>query len=232
MIPLRSTERVYATAAVTATLIALNTVVFLYQMTMDQDALNQFVFTWGIVPDQLRMATLHPGAVTPFFSLLTSMFLHGGWLHLLGNMLFLWVFGRNVEDLIGGGRFLVFYILCGLAAAVVQVIANPYSRMPTIGASGAIAGVMGAYLIKFPRARIITLIPIFFFITTMEIPAVFLLLWWFGIQFLNGVGTLGATDYTGGGVAWFAHIGGFVTGMLLIRLFPPKNRWRSWDAAQ
>jgi len=91
---------------------------------------------------------------------------------------------------------------------------------------------MGAYLIKFPRARIITLIPIFFFITTMEIPAVFLLLWWFGIQFLNGVGTLGATDYTGGGVAWFAHIGGFVTGMLLIRLFPPKNRWRSWDAAQ
>jgi membrane associated rhomboid family serine protease len=221
MIPLRSTERVYATAAVTATLIALNTVVFLYQMTMDQDALNQFVFTWGIVPDRLRLVTL-----------LTSMFLHGGWLHLIGNMLFLWVFGRNVEDLIGGGRFLVFYILCGLAAAVVQVIANPYSRMPTIGASGAIAGVMGAYLIKFPRARIITLIPIFFFITTMEIPAVFLLLWWFGIQFLNGVGTLGATDYTGGGVAWFAHIGGFVTGMLLIRLFPPKNRWRSWDAAQ
>ena len=221
MIPLRSTERVYATAAVTATLIALNTVVFLYQMTMDQEALNQFVFTWGIVPDRLRIVTL-----------LTSMFLHGGWLHLIGNMLFLWVFGRNVEDLIGGGRFLAFYILCGLAAAVVQVIANPYSRMPTIGASGAIAGVMGAYLIKFPRARIITLIPIFFFITTMEIPAVFLLLWWFGIQFLNGVGTLGATDYTGGGVAWFAHIGGFVTGMLLIRLFPPKNRWRSWDAAQ
>jgi membrane associated rhomboid family serine protease len=221
MIPLRSTERVYARAAITATLIALNTVVFLYQMTMSPSALNQFVFAWGIVPDQLRLVTL-----------LTSMFLHGGWLHLIGNMLFLWVFGRNVEDLIGGGRFLAFYILCGLAAAVVQVIANPYSRMPTIGASGAIAGVMGAYLIKFPRARIITLIPIFFFITTMEIPAVFLLLWWFAIQFLNGVGTLGATDYSGGGVAWFAHIGGFVTGMLLIRLFPPKNRWRSWDAAQ
>jgi len=226
MIPLRSTERVYTRAAVTASLIALNTIVFLYQLTLRQDALNQFVYTWGIVPDQLHMVAL-----------LTSMFLHGGWLHLLGNMLFLWVFGRNVEDLIGGGRFLAFYILCGLAAAVVQVIANPYSRMPTIGASGAIAGVMGAYLIKFPRARIITLIPIFFFITTMEIPAVFLLLWWFGIQFLNGFGSLGAADYTGGGVAWFAHIGGFVSGMLLIRLFSPKNRWRSsglpqapWDA--
>jgi membrane associated rhomboid family serine protease len=221
MIPLRSTERVYARAAITATLIGINTVIFLYQMTLSPYALNGFVLEWGIVPDRLRMVTL-----------LTSMFLHGGWLHLLGNMLFLWVFGRNVEDLIGGGRFLAFYILCGLAAAVVQVIANPYSRTPTIGASGAIAGVMGAYLIKFPRARIITLIPIFFFITTMEIPAVFLLLWWFAIQFLNGVGSLGAADYTGGGVAWFAHVGGFITGMLLIRLFPPRNRWSSWSADQ
>src|SRR6202000_2097653 len=118
-------------------------------------------------------------------SLFTSMFLHAGWMHLIGNMLFLWVFGRNLEDLLGGARFLLFYLICGLAAAVVHVIFNPYSRMPTIGASGAIAGVMGAYLIKFPRARIITLIPIFFFITTMEIPAAFLLLWWFAIQFFS-----------------------------------------------
>jgi membrane associated rhomboid family serine protease len=218
MIPLRSTERVYTRAVITGSLIALNTIIFLYQMTMNQDALNRFVYQWGIVPDQLHMVTL-----------LTSMFLHGGWLHLIGNMLFLWVFGRNVEDLIGGGRFLGLYLLCGLAAAVVQVIANPYSRVPTIGASGAIAGVMGAYLIKFPRARIITLVTVFFFITTLEIPAVFLLLFWFAMQFLSGVGSLGASDYTGGGVAWFAHIGGFVSGMLLIRLFPARNRWRSWS---
>ena len=160
MIPLRSTERVYKTAAVTASIIAVNVLIFLYEATLSPAGLNQLVMQWGIVPDQLQIS-----------SLLTSMFLHGGWLHLGGNMLFLWVFGRNVEDLIGGGRFLVFYLLCGLIAAVVHVIANPYSRMPTIGASGAIAGVMGAYLIKFPRARILTLVPIFVFITTMEIPA-------------------------------------------------------------
>lgn len=217
MIPLRSTERVYATAAVTASLIAVNVVIFLYQATLSPYALNQFVSQWGIVPDRLNFA-----------SLLTSMFLHGGWMHLIGNMLFLWVFGRNVEDLIGGARFVVFYLLCGLVAAVVHVLFNPYSRMPTIGASGAIAGVMGAYLIKFPRARIITLIPIFFFITTMEIPAAFLLLWWFALQFLSGFGSLAQNDYTGGGTAWFAHIGGFIAGMLLIRLFPPRRRMRSW----
>lgn len=216
MIPLRSTERVYATAIVTATLIGINTAIFLYQVTLSPQALNQFVTQWGIVPDRLNLA-----------SLLTSMFLHGGWMHLIGNMLFLWVFGRNIEDLIGGGRFLVFYLLCGLAAAVVHIVFNAYSRMPTIGASGAIAGVMGAYLIKFPRARIITLVPIFFFITTMEIPAAFLLLWWFGIQFLSGFGSLGENDYSGGGTAWFAHIGGFLAGMVLIRFFQPKQRYRS-----
>jgi membrane associated rhomboid family serine protease len=156
------------------------------------------------------------------------MFLHGGWLHLLGNMLFLWVFGRNVEDLIGSGRFVAFYLGCGLVAGVVQVIASPYSRVPTIGASGAIAGVMGAYLIKFPRARIVTLIPIFIFITTMEIPAAFLLLWWFAIQFVSGFGSLAETNYTGGGVAWFAHVGGFIAGMLLIRAFPARKRFRAW----
>jgi len=219
MIPLRSTERVYTTAAVTASLIAINTVIFLYQATLSPAALNQFVTDWGIVPDRLHLS-----------SLFTSMFLHGGWMHLIGNMLFLWVFGRNLEDLIGGGKFLVFYLICGLIAAVVHVIFNPYSRMPTIGASGAIAGVMGAYLIKFPRARIITLVPIFFFITTMEIPAAFLLLWWFAIQFFSGFGSLGENDYSGGGTAWFAHIGGFIAGMLLIRLFPPRQRFRAWYA--
>jgi membrane associated rhomboid family serine protease len=217
MIPLKSTEPVYSTAKVTASLIAVNMAVFLYQLTLPSYALNRFVDEWGIVPDRL-----HPAA------LLTSMFVHGGWMHILGNMLYLWVFGRNVEDLIGAGRFLVFYLLCGLAAAVVQVITNFYSPVPTIGASGAIAGVMGAYLVKFPRARVVTLLIVVLFITTIDIPAALLLLFWFGMQLLNGIGSLAETDYTGGGVAFFAHVGGFVAGMLLIRAVPERRRWRTW----
>jgi membrane associated rhomboid family serine protease len=219
MIPLRSTERVYSTAKVTGALIAVNLVVFLYQAWLPAYALNQFVEQWGIVPDRLHLA-----------SLFTSMFLHGSWMHVLGNMLFLWVFGRNVEDLLGSGRYLIFYLVCGLAAALTQIVTNLYSPVPTIGASGAIAGVMGAYLVKFPRARIVTLLPIFFFFTTMEIPAALMLLFWFGMQFLSGVGSLTDRDYSGGGVAFFAHIGGFVAGMLLVRLFPERRRWRTWNS--
>jgi rhomboid family protein len=220
MIPLRSTQRVYSVAVVTATLIAMNVLIFLYQASMSPRGFQAFVYQWGIVPDAIS------GHLQ---TLVTSMFLHGGWMHLLGNMLFLWVYGRNVEDLLGSGRFLAFYLLCGLAAAVVQVVAAPFSRIPTIGASGAIAGVMGAYLIKFPRARIVTLIPIFIFITTMEIPAWAMLIWWFFIQLFSGFGSLASADYTGGGVAWFAHIGGFLAGMLLVRMFAPRPpEWRSW----
>ena len=216
MIPLRSSERVYSRTFVTGALIAVNTVTFLYQFTLGY-RVDRFISDWGIVPDNLHLITL-----------LTSMFLHGGWLHLLGNMLFLWVFGRNIEDLIGGGRFLTFYLLCGLASAVVQVLANPYSRVPTIGASGAIAGVMGAYLIKFPRSQIDTLAVLFIFFTRIAIPAPFYLLFWFAMQFLNGYESIGDRSYTGGGVAWFAHIGGFIAGMLLIKLFPPRQSWRHW----
>ena len=147
MIPLRSSERVYSQTVVTGSLIAINTVIFLYQNTLSYYRLDQFVRNWGIVPDDLHLVTLF-----------TSMFLHGGWMHLIGNMLFLWVFGRNLEDLIGGARFLIFYLVCGVASGVVQVLANPSFPQPTIGASGAIAGVMGAYLIKFPRSQIDTLV--------------------------------------------------------------------------
>lgn len=220
MIPLRSTERVYGATVVTLALIIINTLIFLYQATLSPYALNEFVTQWGIVPDQMRG--------TGLITLGTSMFLHGGWLHLGGNMLFLWVFGRNVEDLIGGAKFLAFYLLGGIAAGTVHVIVNAYSRQPTIGASGAIAAVMGAYLIKFPRSRILTLIFIVFFVTTAEIPAAIMLLYWFAIQFVSGIGSLASTDYTGGGVAWFAHIGGFLIGMLLIRMFPARQRWRAW----
>jgi membrane associated rhomboid family serine protease len=219
MIPLRSTERVYSTAKVTLVLIAVNTLVFLYEQMLPAWALDSFIAHYGMVPDHLRASTL-----------LTSMFLHGGWLHLIGNMWFLWVFGRNVEDLIGSGRFLLFYLLCGLAAAVVQLFFNPFSRVPTVGASGAIAGVMGAYVIKFPRARITTLVPIFIFITTIEVPAVFLLLYWFAIQFFSGVGSIGYSQVSNGGVAWFAHVGGFLAGMLLVNIFGERQRWAArWD---
>ena len=217
MIPLRSTERVYSFAKVTAGLIAVNFVIFLYQLSLPPYAFNSLTEQFGLVPDQLHVYTL-----------ITSMFLHGGWLLILGNMLFLWVFGRNVEDLIGGGRFLALYLLTGLAAGVVQVMFNPYSRLPTIGASGAIAGVMGAYLMKFPRARILTLVPIIIFYTTLEIPAAIWLLLWFGIQFFSGIGSLADADHPLDNVAWFAHIGGFIAGLLLVRLFPERRRWRTW----
>jgi membrane associated rhomboid family serine protease len=215
MIPLRSSERVYSTPKVTALLIAMNVAVFLYQQAAGDD----FTTYWAIVPDHLRPITL-----------VTSMFLHGGWLHIIGNMLFLWVFGRNVEDLVGGSRYLLLYMACGLAAGTLQVIMNPYSRVPTVGASGAIAGVMGAYLMKFPRSRIITLFPIFIFFTTLEIPALFYLLYWFAIQFFSSIGSLASQDYTGGGIAYFAHVGGFIAGMILVRLFPDQRRWRTWHS--
>jgi membrane associated rhomboid family serine protease len=219
MIPLRSSERIYSRTVVVPALIAINLLLFMYEflLSFDGRSFDLFILQWGIVPDRLNL-----------LSLLTSMFLHGGWMHVLGNMLFLWVFGRNLEDLIGSGRFLVFYIVCGLAAAVTHVIFNPYSRAPTIGASGAIAGVMGAYLIKFPRSQIDTLVPIIFFFTRLAVPAPLYLLFWFLLQFVPAVGSLSETSYNSGGVAWFAHVGGFVAGMLLIRLFPSRQRWRAY----
>ena len=217
MIPLRSSERIYSPTPVIAVIIAINVLIFIYQFSLSPGALNEFAMDWGIVPSQLNL-----------LSLFTSMFLHGGWSHLLGNMLFLWVFGRNLEDLIGSERFIGFYVISGVAAGIVHVIANPYSRIPTIGASGAIAAVMGAYLIKFPRSYVDTLFW-FIFITRLSIPAPWFLLYWFAIQFFNGLGSLSEVDYTGGGVAWFAHIGGFLVGMGLIKLFREKRpKVRNW----
>ena len=218
MIPLRSSERVYSTANVVIALIAVNLVVFLYEAALSPTYLNIFILRHGIVPDRLQ-----------FISLFTSMFLHGGWLHVLGNMWFLWIYGRNVEDILGSPKFLVFYLACGVVAGLVQVFFNPYSRVPTVGASGAIAGVMGAYLIKFPRARIVTLVPIIVFFTTLEIPASILLLYWFAIQFVSGFGSIGYSQISTGGVAWFAHIGGFLAGMLLVNLMRPRQRYSRWD---
>jgi membrane associated rhomboid family serine protease len=217
MIPLRSSERTYSTATVTLSIIAVNVLVFLYELSLPHYSLNRFITNYGIVPDRLHWT-----------SLVASMFIHGGFLHIAGNMWFLWIFGRGIEDLIGHARFLVFYLVSGLAAAFIHIIVNANSPVPTVGASGAIAGVMGAYLIKFPRARIVTLVPIFIFITTLDIPAGFLLLYWFVIQFFSGFGSISEMQQSGGDVAWFAHIGGFLAGMGLIMLMPAKQRYRPW----
>jgi membrane associated rhomboid family serine protease len=153
------------------------------------------------------------------------MFLHAGWMHVLGNMLYLWVFGNRLEDALGHAKFLIFYLLCGVVAAVAQVLLNPFSTMPMVGASGAIAGVMGAYLLKFPRARILTLVFIIIFATTFEIPAVILLGYWFIIQLFSGLGSIAQTNLSDGGVAWFAHVGGFLAGMVLVKVMGTRERY-------
>jgi membrane associated rhomboid family serine protease len=160
-----------------------------------------------------------------FSAILTSMFLHGGWMHIIGNMWFLWIFGDNVEDVMGHTKYLVFYLLCGIAAGLAQTLLSVGSRVPMIGASGAIAGVMGAYLIKFPHSRIVTLVFIFFFITTIEVPAVLMLLYWFFIQLVSGVETVGYAHLSQGGTAFFAHVGGFIAGMILVGVMGTRQKY-------
>ncbi|MCC7174443.1 MAG: rhomboid family intramembrane serine protease [Bryobacterales bacterium] len=215
MIPLRDSQPSYSKPVVTLALISANVLIFLYQVSLDSFSLNHLIASYGLVPDRFRFDTLF-----------TSMFLHGGWLHLIGNMWFLWIYGDNVEDTLGHVKYLLFYLLCGVAAGLVHVGFNGGSRVPTIGASGAIAGVMGAYVIKFPRSRIVTLVPVFFFLTTMEIPASVILVYWFVVQFFSGIGQVGYSHLSQGGVAWFAHVGGFLAGMLLILVLGARRRYR------
>jgi membrane associated rhomboid family serine protease len=190
---------------------------------------NYLITQYAVIPAELlRGEDLPPAVPVPLWlTVLTSMFLHGGLLHLLGNMLYLWIFGDNVEDAMGPIRFLIFYIVCGAAAALAQIAVDPGSAIPFIGASGAIAGVLAAYFMLFPYARVLTLVPIFFFLRLIPIPAVFLLGFWFLLQVINGAGSLGS----GGGVAWFAHIGGFVAGAILVFVFRrrgvPVTLWRT-----
>jgi membrane associated rhomboid family serine protease len=201
---------------VTYALIAINVVIFLYQITLDQSALADFILKWGTIPREISDGT-------DLFTLGTCMFLHGGWLHIAGNMLFLWVFGDNVEDTMGHIKFLVFYLLCGLAASGLQVIVNPDSRTPMIGASGAISGVLAAYLVLYPRGKIRTMILVGIPIMVL-IPAWGMIGYWIVIQFINGIASLGVnTAETGGGVAYFAHIGGFVAGAALVWIFRDRE---------
>jgi membrane associated rhomboid family serine protease len=196
-------------------------VVFLYTVTLPGEReIMRFFQTFGLVPASIT------GPEPPYYSFITSMFLHGGWLHLIGNMLYLWIFGNNVEDAMGPGRFAAFYVLCGIAAAVAQILVNPGSPVPMVGASGAIAGVLGGYLVLYPRARILALVPLGFFTQVTEVPAILFLPIWFLLQLLYGVAALGVQTQ-GGGVAFWAHIGGFVAGLILVRLFAHRRyAWR------
>ena len=212
MIPLRALLIRNSTPVMTLTLIAINTLLFLFEMAQPMYLRNAFIDHYALVPDNLHLSAF-----------VTSMFLHGGWLHLIGNMWFLWVFGSHIEDAMGSGRFLVFYLISGIASAAVQFLMNIGSPVPTIGASGAIAGVMGAFLILYPRVRVVSLIFLFIFITTYDLPAAFMLIYWFALQLLSGLGSLSSVTQAQG-IAWFAHVGGFIVGILLIRLFTGHRR--------
>ena len=218
MFPLRDTQPSYSKPVVTMIIIAINVLVFLFEFSLTDYQRNEFIAIYGLTPDSFSLP-----------SIFTSMFLHGGFMHVLGNMWFLWIFGDNIEDILGHGKYLLFYLACGVVAAFAQYIMNPFSRVPMVGASGAIAGVMGAYMIKFPHSRIRTLI-FFFFITFIDIPAWVMLIYWFGTQLLSGVGSIGYTQASQGGTAFFAHIGGFIAGLVLIKLLPTRDRhWRRSD---
>jgi len=223
MIPLRDRNPRSTTPIFTVGLIVANVLIFLYQLSLGPRAGDLLVFTYGMVPARLELAFTTPDVTLgqAFFPFLSSMFLHSGWLHLLGNMWFLWVFGDNVEDRLGHLKYLLFYLLAGLGAGFTHVIFNLNSTVPALGASGAISGVLGAYLILFPRSRVLTLIPLFIIFFTVELPAAIILGYWFLIQTVSGLGSLGAG--AAGGVAWWAHIGGFVLGMAMVKLFGTRQ---------
>ena len=218
MIPLYDTARTRRLPIVNWLLIALNVLVFLYEISLSQSGLERLTRIWGLVPASLLS---HPQVA--WITILSSMFLHGGWFHIISNMWVLFIFGDNVEDRMGGGRYLIFYLLSGAAAALLQSYLLPTSREPMIGASGAIAGVLGAYLLLFPQARIASLVPIFFIFTIINIPAPIFLLFWFVSQLFSGWLTLGGAG--GSGVAWWAHVGGFVFGMVAAFIFARRREY-------
>ena len=235
MLPLHDDNPTERTPFVTITIIAICVLVFLYQASLPHHSDEAFVFQYGAIPALVFGHATLPGdmvALPGMLTLVTSMFLHGGWMHLLGNMLYLWIFGNNIEDVMGHVRFVIFYLACGVLAALSHALTDPSSQIPMVGASGAISAVLGAYLLLFPRARVLVLLPPPFLGTTY-VPAVVVLGVWFLGQLLSGGMSLGAS---GGGVAFFAHIGGFVAGMALIGFFKRRDvplfsqgRTHRWD---
>ena len=216
MIPIRDAIRSEHFPAVNFLIIGLNVLAFLWQLTQG-DHLTEALFFFGIVPIRYSdpEVSAHFTTFQQFLPFLSSMFLHGGFLHILGNMWFLYIFGDNIEDRLGHIRYLIFYIFCGVAAGLVHLLTNWNSKIPTIGASGAISGVMGAYLLLYPRSRILTLIPIFFFFQFVELPAFIFLGYWLLIQLFSA----GLTPKNVGGIAFWAHIGGFIAGLLFVKIF-------------
>ena len=199
---------------VTVLLIAVNLLVFLHEFWLqlvDPYSLNHFMRLYSLRPAYFHWENIY-----------TAMFVHASWLHVLGNMLFLWVFGDNIEDILGHGKYLVFYLMCGLIAGLSQVVIDPSSRVPMVGASGAIAGVMGAYLVKFPHSRVVIL-TWFILIFTFELPAWVMLIYWFGFQLLGGFDTM--TEASQGGTAFFAHVGGFISGIVLVNVMGARERY-------
>lgn len=221
MLPLRDDNPRRTVPFVTYTLVALNVLAFLWQLSLGA-ALERALFEIAFIPARFWI----PGNwLFDVLTIVVSMFLHGSLMHIGSNLLYLWIFGDNIEDRLGHFRYILFYFACGVGATLAHAFFSSGSRIPAIGASGAIAGVLGAYLILYPRARVLTVIPIFFLITLRELPAVFLLGFWFVLQLFSGVGSLGVRDAQDmGGVAYFAHIGGFVCGMALIALFGGLRR--------
>ncbi len=226
MLPLKDDNPRQRVPSVTYGLIVANILAFVWQLSLGQN-LERTLFTIAFIPERFWVTG---NWVADFLTIVISMFLHGGLLHIGSNMLYLYIFGDNIEDRLGHFRYFLFYFLCGFGATFAHAFFSPASRIPAIGASGAIAGVLGGYLIVFPRAHVLTVIPIFFFITIRQIPAIFILGLWFVLQIFSGVGSLGVQDDVGG-VAYFAHIGGFVVGMLLIAPLGGLKRPRRQEPA-
>jgi membrane associated rhomboid family serine protease len=228
MIPLHDDNPTTVQPMVTIALIVVASAVFLWQLTLSPTAEVRIAYALGVTPitllgDEQLPADIY--LVPPWLTVLTSMFLHGGWLHIIGNMLYLWIFGNNIEDALGHVGFVLFYVACGAAAALAQSALDVDSTVPMIGASGAIAGVLGAYAVLFPRAHVLVLLPLGFFSQVIRLPALLVLGFWFVLQFIEG----GLTASSGeGGVAYWAHIGGFVAGLVLIFLFPRRSSPASW----
>ncbi len=223
MIPIRDKNPSGTIPFVTIGIIFCNVLIFLFELSLGR-RLDAMLFQFGVIPIKVYYASDIPGATiaNTYFPFVSFMFLHGGFIHLIGNMWYLWIFGDNVEDRLGHFKFIAFYLMCGIGSAAVHVYFNSQSGVPCIGASGAIAGVLGAYMVTFPRARISVLVPLFVVWQIMDLPAFLVLGFWFLIQFFNGTAAISSAH--GGGVAWWAHIGGFVFGVILMKLFPKSRR--------
>jgi len=217
MLPIKDDIPSRSFPLVNTVIIAVNCAVFLFEVSLGRQA-QALIFNFGIIPKRILSS-----GPADWSTILSSMFLHGGWAHVLGNMLYLYIFGDNVEDALGHIRYLIFYLLCGFGAAWAQILSAPHSVVPMVGASGAIAGVLGAYFVLYPRAGVLTLIPLGFFLQVVRIPAVIVLGFWIVIQFFSGLASIPLAQAAGGGVAWFAHIGGFVSGLVLVRIFAAKR---------